>query len=140
MCCVGGGERGVRVHGCLLVRPIERVLLLLLVVVGQSQPACAAATLSRGHKNYLQLNALNQAVAACARVDNAGSALQYVCVRQLWQNACNVTLGNALLRLCLACNSEDFQRSAGAGRGRGQAGGRGQRIRFGVQFVSREFL
>lgn len=49
-----------------------------------------------------------------------------MCVRQLWQNACNVTLGNALLRLCLACNSEDFQRSAGAGRGRGQAGGRGQ--------------
>lgn len=87
------------------------------LVVGQSLPACAAATLSRGHKNYLQLNALNMLPGLTMLLP-----LLLLCVRQLWQNACNVTLGSALQR-------------------GGRAGQRGQGcIRFGVQFVSREFL
>lgn len=86
------------------------------LVVGQSLPACAAATLSRGHKNYLQLNALNMLPGLTML------PLLLLCVRQLWKNACNVTLGSALQR-------------GGRARQRGQGC-----IRFGVQFVSREFL
>lgn len=103
-----------------MVRPIERVLLPASLgwaglVVGQSLPACAAATLSRGHKNYLQLNALNM-------LPGLTMLLLLLCVRQLWQNACNVTLGSALQR-----GDRAGQRRQGC-------------IRFGVQFVSREFL